>query len=205
MHIENITKIACAIQSCYNGCLDELKGDLDEKNIGQMFARMNRVNAIPKLFESQPKFKPDPTLENIPDMDNDESRLYATVCTRLISHSAIFSSLVTMPDVQYVRLKASILVKARGLKSRFGSKKVRQVFLLYEQSNAKFVLVDTMCNRDGGLRPIGGCAHSTAILRFLHETKSGSVPSKTYSKLVFEQSIIGSDSDSDSSGSSTSD
>ena len=78
MHVENITKIACAIQSCYNGCLDELKGDLDEKNIGQMFARMNRVNAIPKLFESQPKFKPDPTLENIPDMDNDESRLYAT-------------------------------------------------------------------------------------------------------------------------------
>ena len=71
--------------------------------------------------------------------------------------------------------RSGMLIKVSGLKSRFRGGQQRTVILHYTKvAGGALKLADTLCNCDGGRRVIGGCAHSIAVLRFLHEKKSGS-------------------------------
>ena len=65
-----------------------------------------------------------------------------------------------------------VMFKVSGLVSRFRSGLPRAIYLLYKKARGEqFELTDTLCSCDGGLRTVGGCAHSIAVLRYVHETQ----------------------------------
>ena len=80
-------------------------------------------------------------------------------------------------------VRRGLLVRIKGLTSRFKSKKARIVHLLYRQGS----LVDTYCTCESGMRTIGGCAHAIAVLRHILELKTGAaVPLPTKSRQVLD-------------------
>ena len=72
------------------------------------------------------------------------------------------------------------------------------IYLLYKSIDGVMSLSDTMCNCDGGLRTIGGCAHSTAALRYILEVQNQNcVPSVDRSEKIFLE-MFGFQSDDES-------
>ena len=63
-----------------------------------------------------------------------------------------------------------ILIRVKGVKSRFKSSTNRKVEILFSNKDKK--ILDTLCSCPAGKRSTG-CAHAVAVLRYILEQQTG--------------------------------
>ena len=116
---------------------------------------------------------------DLPDLDLNDVRKYCcgwypiNLSQRYLQYSREKGGMRLMVTRSRHVRNGWVLIRVRGISSRFRNSKKRTVEILFSKDSIE----DTRCTCPGGLRNTG-CAHAIAVLRYIVEEQSGQPTTK---------------------------